>query len=388
MTNTLAASWPYPTQIRIAPGCVAELADRCEQHGIERPLIVTDPGMVDLPAFASVLAALPEATPVFSDIQPNPVGANIDAGSEVFRSGSHDAVIAVGGGSALDAGKVIAFHAGQTRPIWDFEDVGTNWQLADADAIAPVIAIPTTAGTGSEVGRAGVVINEATKRKMIIFHPDMLPVAVLADPNLTIGLPRFLTVGTGMDALSHSLEAYCATGFHPMGHGIAIEGCRLVVEHLPRVVADPEDLASRTQMMAAAMMGAAAFQKGLGGMHALSHPIGARYNTHHGMTNAVVMPYVLQANRAAIEESIGLLASYLSIGGGYDGFLQRILELRDTFDVPHTLADLGVDADAVDAIAAEAAVDPSGGGNPIPFTEELAGEVFSAAHAGDVDAPA
>ena len=387
MTSTTpSTAWSFPTALRIGAGCVSELAAACTRHGIERPLIVTDPGMAELPEVDALQASFGSPAPVFSGIQPNPVGANIDAGVEVFRSGSHDGVIAFGGGSALDCGKVIAFQSGQTRPMWDFEDVGSNWTLADADAIAPVIAVPTTAGTGSEVGRAGVVIDEATTRKVILFHPKMLPVAVLCDPELTVGLPRVLTVGTGIDALSHSLEALCAPSYHPMAHGIGLEGCRLVLEHLPRVAEDPGDLDSRTHMMSAAAMGAVAFQKGLGGMHALAHPIGAVFNTHHGMTNAVLMPYVLEANRPAVEPTIDRLAAYVDIAGGFDGFVEHIVELRNSLDVPHRLVDLGVDASQVTTIAAAAAVDPSAGGNPIPFTAALAADVFTSACEGDLAA--
>jgi alcohol dehydrogenase class IV len=382
---TPSANWSFPTALRIRAGCVAELDAACTQHGIERPLIVTDPGMVQLPALDALQASFDTPVPVFSEIQSNPVGANIDAGVEVFRSGDHDGVIAFGGGSALDCGKVIAFQSGQTRPMWDFEDIGNNWTLANADAITPVIAVPTTAGTGSEVGRAGVVIDETTKRKVILFHPKMLPVAVLCDPELTVGLPRILTVGTGIDALSHSLEALCAPSYHPMAHGIGLEGCRLVLEHLPRVVDDPSDLASRTHMMSAAAMGAVAFQKGLGGMHALAHPIGAVFNTHHGMTNAVLMPYVLEANRAAIEPTIDRLAAYVNIVGGFDGFVEHIVSMRNSLDVPHRLVDLGVDASQVTTIADAAAVDPSAGGNPIPFTAALAAEVFTRACEGHLE---
>ncbi len=376
--------WSFPTSFRIGAGCVSELADVADAHGITNPLIVTDPGIIDLPVIDSVQASLRTPVPVFCEIQPNPVGANIDAGVEAFRSGGHDGVIALGGGSALDCGKVIAFQAGQSRDLWDFEDVGSNWTLANAEAIAPVIAVPTTAGTGSEVGRAGVVIDERSTRKVIIFHPKMLPVAVLADPELTVGLPRILTVGTGIDALSHSLEAICAPTFHPMAHGIGMEGCRLVLEHLPQVAADPTDLDARTQMMAAAAMGAVAFQKGLGGMHALAHPIGAVFNTHHGMTNAVLMPFVLQANRAAIEPTIERLAAYAIIDGGFDGFVEHIVELRDSLDVPNTLTDLGVDPEAVSTITAAAVEDPSAGGNPIEFTEALATDIFARACAGQL----
>lgn len=379
-----SANWSFPTAFRIGAGCSAELAAACAEHGIERPLIVTDPGLAHLPVLDAVQSSFSSPVPVFHDIQPNPVGANIDAGVEAFRLGAHDGVIAVGGGSALDSGKVIAFQAGQTRPMWDFEDVGSNWSQADADAIAPVIAVPTTAGTGSEVGRAGVVINEAAQRKVIIFHPKMMPVAVFSDPELTVGLPQVLTVGTGMDALSHSLEAICAPSYHPMAHGIGFEGCRLVLEHLPRVVADPSDLESRTQMMTAAAMGAVAFQKGLGGMHALAHPIGAVFNTHHGMTNAVLMPYVLLANRSAIEATIERLCAFAGIAGGFDGFVDHIVAIRNEFDVPHDLTGLCVDPSKVDTIAHAAVEDPSAGGNPIEFTEALAAEIYTKACEGDL----
>ncbi len=379
-----STTWSFPTAMRIGAGCIDELAATCVAHGIANPLMVTDPGMRELDTFARVMAASGRDAPVFSDVRPNPVGGNIERGVEAFRAGGHDGVIAVGGGSALDCGKLIAFHAGQTLPLWSFEDIGDNWTDADPDGIAPVIAVPTTAGTGSEVGRAGVVTNESEQRKVIVFHPKMLPVAVLCDPELTMGLPRMLTVGTGMDALSHSLEALCAPGYHPMAHGIALEGVRIVLDHLPRVVSDPGDVESRTQMMAAAAMGAVAFQKGLGGMHALAHPIGARFDTHHGMTNAVLMPYVLEANRSAVDATLGRVAAYVGIVGGFDGLLERVLELRTAFDVPNDLVELGVDADAADEIAAAAAVDPSAGGNPIPFTHDFATGVFGNACSGSL----
>lgn len=378
------ATWSYPTEIRFGAGRLAEIGAAAEAAGITRPLVVTDPGMVDLPAVTRTVEYLPSATRVFSDLRPNPVGRDVEAGLAAYREGDHDGIVGVGGGSALDVAKVIALMAGQTRPVWDFEDEGDNWQRADPGGIAPVIAVPTTAGTGSEVGRAGVVIDEATHRKVIVFHPKMLPVTVICDPELTVSLPPILTVGTGLDALSHSLEAICAPGLHPMSHGIGIEGCRLVLTHLPRVVDDPTDVDSRGQMMIAAAMGAVAFQKGLGGMHALSHPIGAHFNTHHGMTNAVVMPYVLAANRSAIEPVIEQLTGYLGIADGFDGFLATILGHRTAMAVPHTLVELGVDPAATDTIAAAAALDPSAGGNPIRFDHELAATVFDAACRGDL----
>ena len=384
-----ASNWGYPTPIRFGPGRIKELAAVCHDALIARPLLVTDPGLAALPVTPFIHALLDAgglSSTTFHDLKPNPVGRDIEAGVAAYRAGEHDGVIALGGGSALDVGKIIAFMAAQSRPMWDFEDIGDNWTRASTDRIAPIITVPTTAGTGSEVGRAGVVINEDTHRKVIIFHPAMLPTTVISDPELTVGLPRMLTVGTGLDALSHSLEAICAPGFHPMSHGIGMEGCRLVLEHLPRVVADPTDIESRGQMLAAASMGAVAFQKGLGAMHALAHPIGAEFDTHHGMTNAVVMPYVLEANRAAIEPTIDRLAAYVGITGGFDGFLTHILETREAMDVPHTLVDLGVDADAIDGIVAAAIEDPSAGTNPIPFDQTFAHAVFLAACEGDLHA--
>jgi alcohol dehydrogenase len=280
-------------------------------------------------------------------------------------------------------GKLIAFMSGQTRPVWDFEDIGDYWTRADESRIAPVIAVPTTAGTGSEVGRAAVIIDEATHTKRIIFHPKMMPRVVISDPALTVGMPAKITAGTGMDALAHCLESYCAPGFHPLADGIAVEGMRLVANALVRAVHTPGDLEARANMLAAAAMGATAFQKGLGGMHALSHPVGALYDTHHGMTNATFMPYVLKFNRPAIEERITRLAAYLRLPSpGFDSFLAFILKLRKDIGVPHTLFELGVDDKQADLIADMAVVDPSAGGNPLPLTKAGAAEIFDAAFHG------
>ncbi len=377
-----SATWSYPTEFRFGPGRVAEVADACRSAGIESPLLVTDPGLVDLRPVAAVRASLASAGlthGLFSGVRSNPTGEDVELGVALYRSGGHDGVVAVGGGSALDVGKVVAFMSGQARPVTDFEDVGDNWTRADGGGIAPVIAVPTTAGTGSEVGRAGVITDSASRRKLIVFHPAILPVVVIADPAVTVDLPRVLTVGTGLDALSHCLEAICSPGLHPMSHGIGVEGCRMVLEHLPRVVDEPGDLESRGQMLIAAAMGAVAFQKGLGAMHALAHPIGAHFDTHHGMTNAVLMPYVLAANRDEVQPTVERLASYVGIDGGYDGFLGHVLEIRDRFEVPHTLVELGVDPDAVDTIAADAVRDPSAAGNPVPVDLAFAGAVFDSA---------
>ena len=297
--STPTANWSYPTAVRFGAGRIKELADACRAAGISRPLLVTDAGLAKLAITERTLRLLKEAglpVAMFSDVQSNPVEANVESGIAAFRAGNHDGVVAFGGGSGLDTGKVIAFAAGQTRPLWDFEDVGDWWTRADADRIAPVVAVPTTAGTGSEVGRAGVITQEATQTKKVIFHPKMMPRVVICDPELTAGMPPAITAGTGMDALAHCLEAYCAVGYHPMADGIAVEGMRLIFENLPKAVANGNDLEARAHMMSAAAMGAAAFQKGLGAIHALSHPVGALYHTHHGTTNAVFMPYVLVFN--------------------------------------------------------------------------------------------
>jgi alcohol dehydrogenase class IV len=385
------ANWSYPTAIRFGVGRIKELAEACRAAGISRPLLVTDAGLAKLPITLRTLELMKDAglpVAMFSDVQPNPVDSNVEAGIAAFRAGGHDGVVAFGGGSGLDTGKVIAFMAGQTRPLWDFEDIGDWWTRADADKIAPVVAVPTTAGTGSEVGRAGVITQEATHTKKVIFHPKMMPRVVICDPELTAGMPPAITAGTGMDALAHCLEAYCAPSYHPMAEGIAVEGMRLIFPNLPKAVANGQDLEARAHMMSAAAMGATAFQKGLGAIHALSHPVGALHHTHHGTTNAVFMPYVLVFNRPAIEAKIERLAGYLGIPGGFDGFLAAVLDLRKKTGVPHDLKGLGVDGSRVDTIVEMSLVDPTAGGNPVPLTKEGSRKLFEAALKGDVAAAA
>jgi alcohol dehydrogenase class IV len=383
----LTANWSFPTAVRFGAGRIGELAEACEATGISRPLLVTDAGLAKMEITAQAMVVLSGAglaAGLFSDVQPNPVGANLEAGVKAFNEGGHDGVVAFGGGSGLDLGKLIAFMAGQTRPVWDFEDIGNWWTRADGDAIAPIVAVPTTAGTGSEVGRAGVVTNEESHTKKVIFHPKMMPAIVICDPELTVGMPPAITAGTGMDALAHCLEAYCAPSYHPMAEGIAVEGMRLVFENLPKAVKNGEDIEARAHMMSAAAMGATAFQKGLGAIHSLSHPVGALYNTHHGMTNAVFMPYVLEFNRAAIEAKIGRLSAWLGFGGDFEGFLEQVLALRETIGVPHTLDGLGVYDQQIDTIAEMAVVDPTAGGNPVELTVDGAKQIFRAALSGSV----
>lgn len=383
---TITANWNYPTAIRFGAGRIRELPDHCRQQDIRKPLLVTDAGLSKAPITLSALQSLRDAgldAAIFSDLRPNPVGVNLERGLQAYRDGGHDGIVAFGGGSGLDMGKLIAFMSGQTRPVWDYEDIGDWWTRADPNGIARVIAVPTTAGTGSEVGRAAVLTDESTHTKKIIFHPKMMPVVVICDPELTVGMPAKITAGTGMDAFSHCLEAYCAPGFHPMADGIAVEGMRLIAASLRRVVEAPGDISARAQVMAAAAMGATAFQKGLGGMHALAHPIGALYDTHHGMTNATLMPYVLQFNRNAIEEQITRLAAYLGLPSpGFDSFLDSVIKLRADIGVPHTLPELGVDDKQAELIAQMAVVDPSAGGNPVAFTLDAARSILSAAMRG------
>ena len=371
MTLLATTNWNYPTAVRFGIGRIADLPSACKELGLSRSLLVTDPGIAKLPMIADALASLEAAgliTGLFSDVKPNPIGANVDAGIAAYRAGGHDGVIAWGGGSALDAAKAIAFMSGQCRPLWDFEDIGDWFTRADPAGIAPIIAVPTTSGTGSEVGRASVIVDEASHSKKIIFHPKMMPSIVILDPELTVGLPPFITAATGIDALSHCLEAYCAPGFHPMADGIAVEGMRLIKDWLPRAVSDGHDLEARGQMQVAASMGATAFQKGLGGMHALAHPVGALYDTHHGATNGVFMPYVLAYNRTAIDERIARLAAYLGLANpSFGAFLSWILDLRTLVGIPNGLAGLNVGSERFAEIATMAERDPSASGNPRLF---------------------
>jgi alcohol dehydrogenase class IV len=378
-TTSPKANWSYPTALRFGAGRIAELAEARKGAGMSRPLLVTDPFLATQPMTANALKILTGAglgAAVFSDIKPNPVETNVYRGLEAMKAGNHDGVVAFGGGSALDAGKVIAFMAGQTRPMWDFEDVGDWWTRADPKGIAPIIAVPTTAGTGSEVGRAGVITQEATHTKKVIFHPLMMPKVTICDPELTVGMPPHITAGTGLDALAHCLEAYCSPFYHPMGDGIAVAGMRLVKEYLPRAYKDGTDLEARAHMMSAAAMGATAFQKGLGAIHALSHPAGALYDTHHGLTNAVFMPYVLAFNAVAIRDKADRLAAWLGLDGGLGGLVDFVLGLRRDLGVPHALDGLGVDDARFEEMAAMAVVDPTAGGNPRPLTEADALDLY------------
>jgi alcohol dehydrogenase len=363
----------YPTAIKYGAGRIKELAEFCKANGIKRPLVVTDKGLAAMPMVAEIMADLKRAglkADLFADVRPNPVEENVLAGCKVFRDGKHDGVVALGGGSGLDTGKMIALMHSQKISIFELEDIGDWWTRADASLIAPIIAVPTTAGTGSEVGRAGVITHPITHEKKIIFHPAIMPQIALLDPELTVGLPAKLTAATGMDALAHNLEAYCAPFYHPWSQGVALEGMRLVKDNLVKAVKKPKDLDARGNMLVASAMGATAFQRGLGAIHALSHPFGGLYDAHHGMLNGIIMPYVLKANRRKIEKDIARAAAYLGIKGGFNGFLKWVLALRKEIGIPNALKDIGIDTKRLDEVAKMAIKDPSAGGNPIQFTEK------------------
>jgi alcohol dehydrogenase class IV len=369
----LAGAWNYPTRILFGAGRIRDLPGACRELGMQRPLLITDAGLAKLPLVSNAVELCRKAglgCEVFSDVQPNPVEANVTAGVEAFRSGNHDGVIAFGGGSALDTAKAVALMVGQTRPIWDFEDREDWYTRVNVAAMAPVVAVPTTAGTGSEVGRCSVLTDLRDHTKKLIFHPRLLPSIVIEDPQLTVGLPPKITAAVGMDALSHNLEAYCAPGYHPMADGISLEGMRLIKEWLPVAVRDGNNLEARANMLIASTMGATAFQKGLGAMHSLSHPCGANLDTHHGLTNGVVMPYVLVFNRSAIEGKMERLAGYLGLKNAtFEAVLSWILDLRSTIGIPHALSELGVQEEHVEPFAKMAMADPSTPSNPRPVSE-------------------
>ena len=361
-------NWNYPTTVWFGADRSSEIQKACDALGIKNPLIVTDPGLLQTPIIDQINNSLSAKTNVYSDVQGNPTGSNVTNGVKVFLEGSHDGVIAIGGGSGMDAGKGIAFLAHQSRPLWDFEDIGDWWTRADASKIKPIIAIPTTAGTGSEVGRAGVFLNEENHKKKIIFHPKMLPQIAILDPSLTVNLPKGITAGTGMDALAHCLEAYSSPFYHPMAEGTALEGLRLVKENIQEVYHNGKNIEARAHTLVASMMGAAAFQKGLGAIHSITHPVNSLYHTHHGTTNGTVMPFVLNYNRPTIEEKFKRLANFLGISGGFEGMVNWVIDLKKEMEIPETLKDMGVKPGDEVKLAPLAQEDPSTGGNPVEMT--------------------
>jgi alcohol dehydrogenase class IV len=383
-------NWNYPTTMWVGENRINDIAIACESLGITRPLLVTDKGLAKTDIVKNTLLILKEKniiTKLYSNVVGNPTGKNVNEGVESFKKDNCDGVIAFGGGSGLDVGKAIAFMSGQTLPIWDFEDVGDNWTKANDDEIAPIIAVPTTAGTGSETGRASVILNEETGVKNIIFHPKFLPSIVILDPVLTVGLPSKITAATGMDALAHNLEAYCAPGYHPMADGIALEGMRIINDWLLEAVNNGSNIEARQNMLSAASMGSTAFQKGLGAIHSLSHPVNALNNIHHGLSNAIFMPYVLTFNKDVIEKKIIKICDYLELNDRtFDGFINWILDLRKKLDIPHKLSEVIDEKDFdLDRLSKMALADPSTGGNPKKLTEadmklmyqhSMSGELF------------
>ena len=367
-------NWNYPTTMWVGENRIKDLGVACKNLDIKKPLLVTDKGLASTDIVKNSLDDLKKEgfkVELYSNVVGNPTGTNVSEGADYYKKKSCDGVIAFGGGSGLDVGKAIAFMSGQTLPLWDFEDVGDNWTKADSNKIAPIIAVPTTAGTGSETGRASVILNEETGVKNIIFHPKFLPSIVILDPVLTVGLPAKITAATGMDALAHNLEAYCAPGYHPMADGIALEGMKIINDWLLEAVNNGSNIEARKNMLTAASMGSTAFQKGLGAIHSLSHPIGAIYNTHHGLTNAVFMPYVLIRNKEAIENKINELSRYLDLSTpSFDSFLKWILELRKTLNIPHTLKELIDDDSNFEKMSEMAFNDPSTASNPISLSKK------------------
>ena len=376
---TLIGNWSYPTQIKFGAGRIREIADACNQANIKRPLLITDKGLSNLPITSRTLQLMKEAglgDALFSNVDPNPNEKNLNSGITAFKEGNHDGVIAFGGGSGLDLGKLVAFMVGQDRSVWDFEDVSDWWTRANPNTIFPIVAIPTTAGTGSEVGRASVLTNSDTLEKKIIFHPQILPKVVICDPELTIEMPKSITAGTGLDAFAHCVEAFSSPHYHPMSQGIAVEGMRLVIENLGKVYSDGSDIEARANMMSAALMGATAFQKGLGAIHALSHPIGAVHHTHHGTTNAVCMPAVLRLNESKIRDRFDSVTGYLGIQNGFSGFKVFVDEFNASLNIPLRLSDLGVENPDLGKLVKGALSDPSCGGNPVKLTSDNLRELF------------
>ncbi len=384
----MKSNWNYPTTVWTGENRSNDIIEACIVSKIKNPLFVTDKDLISLPMTIKLIEKLRKnfkELNIFSKFSGNPIGKNITDGVETYNNAKSDGVIAFGGGSALDVGKAIAFMCCQTRPIWDFEDIGDYWKRANENKISPIIAIPTTAGTGSETGRASAIINEKTGVKKIIFHPKFMPTVVILDPMLTIDLPPNITAATGMDALAHNLEAFCAPGFHPMADGIAIEGMKLIKNSLSLAVRDGHNIKARSEMLAAASMGSTAFQKGLGAIHSLSHPVNAQFNVHHGLSNAIFMPYVLTFNRNEISEKIISICDYLDLKKSFDSFIKWVMDLRKEFNIPHKLSDI-VDEKkiALDKLSEMAFHDPSTAGNPKKLTKEDMKNMYQHSISGDL----
>ena len=385
LSNT---NWNFPTTIWFGNGRIKDLALACTQLNMKNPLFVTDEGLIKLDIVETTTNVLQKAGvkySIYSDVQGNPTGKNVSDGVKHYNKNNHDGVIAFGGGSAIDAAKTIAFMSGQTKSIWDFEDIGNNWTYANKEGIAPIIAIPTTAGTGSEVGRASVILDEEQHTKKIIFHPKILPAIVITDPELCLGLPANITAWTGVDAMVHAIEAYCAPGYHPMAEGIAIEAIRIIAKYLPLAYKDGSNLEARGQMLVAATMGATAFQKGLGSVHSVAHQLGAIYNKQHGLLNAIILPYALKQNQMVIEDKMNYLSKILGLTDqGTDAVINYLIDLRKELNIPHTLKAIHINEDRAMEIGEMAFKDPSTPTNAKPVSSRDLENLFRAAVRGEL----
>jgi len=384
----MSINWNYPTTMWIGENRIEDLSLACKELNISNPLFVTDKDLINLEIIKNIIISLKKNfknLSTFSNFTGNPIGENVEEGVKVYNTLGCDGVIALGGGSGLDVGKAIAFMCNQSRPLWDFEDIGDQWKRADGSKISKIIAVPTTAGTGSETGRASLIINKDTGAKKIIFHPKMLPSIVILDPLLTIDLSPRLTAATGMDALAHNLEAFCARGYHPMADGIAIEGMKLIKNSLLKAFKNGNDVNARMDLLAAASMGSAAFQKGLGAIHSLSHPVNGKFNVHHGLSNAIFMPYVLTFNKSSIENKIISICDYLNLDKSFDSFLDWILKLRNNLNIPHKLSEVmdcsNIDLEELSLMAYE---DPSTGGNPKEISKQDLKEMYKKSISGEL----
>ena len=370
MDYTQPQDWSFPVPIAYGPGRLKEIAGFCRDAGMSRPLVVTDRGSAALPFLADLMRLLSEGglhAALYSEISPNPRDDEIAGGRAMFRDGGHDGIIAIGGGSGMDGGKAIALTATNDIDLWAFEFEQTPPDMSAHAPFPPLITIPTTAGTGAETESTAMITDTAKGMKWCIWHAELKPALALLDPEITLGLPPHLTAWTGADALVHAIEAYCVPGFHPLCDGVALEGLRLVARWLPVAVAEPGNLQARGAMLAGSCLAGVAFLKGLGMVHAVSHMVGAEYDTQHGLTNAVLLPSVLRFNAGHIEDKVTPMAQAMGLTEtGFDAVHAHICALLDDIGIPKTLADIGVSEDCAARIAAKALQDSAAGTNPRP----------------------
>jgi alcohol dehydrogenase class IV len=360
--------WDFPVPIRYGPGRLRQIGTLCAANGCRNPLIVTDRATGRLPfvdALRGFLAAGGLGHGSFADVSPNPADVEVMAGKRAFRTGGHDSVIALGGGSGMDAGKAISLVLNTDRDLWDFDfNVPPPPELGKADFV-PLLCVPTTSGTGAETESTAMITDTRRGIKGCVWHPAQKPFAALLDPDLTLGLPRNLTAWTGCDALVHAIEAYCVPSWHPMCDGIALQALGLVYDALPRALDDPASVPARGAMLVGSCLGGVAFLKGLGLVHAISHMVGAECDTHHGLTNAVLLPLVLRFNAPAIADKVAPMCQAMGLAGtDFDSFRRAVCDLLDRCAIPRSLSELGVTPDRIDSIAAKAMTDTAIATNP------------------------